>query len=257
VKVGPASAGLHGHPPLTPAAVLIKFRFVVPSLVVGFACLAFAASISGGSILLTWDEPVERTVDGTRTGWLVTTMRAVTQLGGTRFVAVGLAVLLLILWRQCHSLALVILVAVLARPVLEWGLKSLVGRPRPSLNPMVGTAGHSFPSGHVMAAVALWGLLPPIVALFTHRRLFWWASVVLSVTVIGLVAASRVQLGAHWLSDVMGAILLGSLYLLAVEWALDWHHERAPCQAFMRKGHDLDADLSRGDPVEAQAMPGS
>ena len=240
----PAPGGLHGHPPLTPAGVLLSLPFVAPCLLLGFVALAVGASVSDGSTLLNWDGPVERAVDSSRTGWLVTVMKAVSQLGGTRFVVVGLAVLLLLLWRRCHSLALVLLVAVLARPVVEWSLKSLVDRPRPQLNPMVGTAGQSFPSGHVMAAVALWGLLPPVVALFTHRRFLWWCSVLLSAAVIALVAVSRVQLGAHWLSDVVGAVLLGSLYLLAVEWLLDWHHDRVPCAAFLKDGHDLDEDLS-------------
>jgi undecaprenyl-diphosphatase len=51
----------------------------------------------------------------------------------------------------------------------------------------------------------------------------------ISATVIGLVAFSRVYLGVHWMSDVVGALVLGTLYLLAVEWLLDWHHRRRPC----------------------------
>ena len=33
---------------------------------------------------------------------------------------------------------------------------------------------------------------------------------------------------AHWMSDVVGALVLGALYLLGVEWLLDWHHRRRP-----------------------------
>ncbi len=238
--------GLHGHPPLTPAAVLLRYRFAVPLLGTAFAFLALAAAIHDGSLLLRWDEPVQRAVEGSRSPWLDTAVRAVTHLGGITVVAAGLAILLLLVWRRCHSLALVLLAATLARPVLEWTLKTLVDRPRPDLERLVAGNGPSFPSGHVMAAVALWGLLPPVVALFTHRRSLWWCSVAASALVVGLVAVSRVYLGVHWVSDVTGGLVLGALYLLAVEWLLDRHHERNPCAAFSVGGRDVDVDLATG-----------
>ena len=64
------------------------------------------------------------------------------------------------------------------------------------------------------------GASPPVVALVTGRRSAWWWSVGLAGTVIVLIvliAFSRVYLGVHWLSDVVGALVLGTLYLLAVE----------------------------------------
>ncbi len=235
--------GLHGHPPLTPAAVLLRWRATVPLLGAAFVALAVAAAIDGGSLLLTWDRPVMDGVEELRTGWLDGVVKAISQLGGVIVVVLGLAVLLALVWKRCRSLALVLLAATMARPLLEWTLKTLVDRARPDLDRLVPGNGPSFPSGHVMAAVALWGLLPPVVALLTHRRFWWWCSVVASGVIVLLVAASRVYLGVHWLSDVVGALVLGSLYLLAVEWLLDRHHERRPCAAFVRDGHDLDEDL--------------
>lgn len=244
-------AGLHGHPPLTPAGVLLSFPFAVPLLLATFLFLSVSAAVADAQLLLTWDEPVQRAVEDSRTPWLTSVVKLISQLGGTTFVAVGLAVLLVVLWRRCRSLALVLLCATAARPILEWALKRLIDRPRPDLERLVSGDGPSFPSGHVMAAVALWGLLPPIVALLTHKRLWWWCSVVVSAVVIALVSATRVYLGVHWLSDIVGGLVLGSLYLLAVEWLLDWHHERQPCHAFMAEGHDLDDDLrSRRGPPE-------
>jgi undecaprenyl-diphosphatase len=228
---------------LTPAAVLLSVPFVVPLLVAAFVFLAVAAARSDGSLLLTWDQPVQEAVEGTRTGWLDTVVTGISQLGGTTFVVVGFAVVLALVWHRCKSLALVLLVATVARPLLEWTLKRIVDRPRPHLEPLVHGEGPSFPSGHPMAAIALWGLLPPIVALFTHKRLLWWWSVAVSLTVIALVGMSRVYLGVHWLSDVVAALLLGALYLLGVEWLLDWHHDRRPCQAFDHQGHQPDEDL--------------
>jgi undecaprenyl-diphosphatase len=251
----PRAGGLHGHPPLTPAAVLLRLPFVVPLLVVAFVFLAIGAAVSDGELLLTWDEPVERALQDVRTPWLNEVVKSVSSLGGTAVVVVGLVVLLLFVYRRCRSLALVLLVATLARPAVEWGLKMLIDRPRPSFDQLTGVAGASFPSGHPMAAIALWGLLPPVIALFTHRHALWWASVVASAAIVGVVGLSRVYLGVHWLSDVVGAWLLGALYLLAVEWLLDWHHERVPCQAFVKAGHDLDEDFADPRSKDVEETP--
>ena len=108
-----------------------------------------------------------------------------------------------------------------ARPAVEWVLKELVDRARPDIDRLVPGKGPSFSSGHVMAAIAIWGLLPPVVALVSGRhRARWW-----SETVIAAVAFRRVFLGVHWLTDVIGALLLGACTC----WAVEWHHRRQPC----------------------------
>lgn len=220
---------MHLEPPLTPAAVLFRHRWTVPVLAGVFLTLAVLASVDGGEVLLTWDEPVQRATESARQPWLDTAVGAISRLGGWVVVSLGLGVLLLLVFRKCPSLAMVLLAASLARPPLEWTLKILVGRERPDFERLVPGHGPSFPSGHVMASIALWGLLPPVIALVTGRRRWWWWSVVFAGAVIGLVAASRVYLGVHWLSDVVGGLVLGSLYLAGVEWLLSWHHRRRPC----------------------------
>lgn len=227
----------HGRPPLTPAGVLLRFRITIPLLVSVFVFLAVAAAVDDGSLLLTWDEPVTRALMDLRSPGLDGIVKAISSLGGLTIVVLVLVLLLLLVWQECRSLALVLLAASVARPLLEWSLKELVDRPRPELGQLVAGNGPSFPTGHVMAAFAVWGLLPPVVALVSGRRAAWWWSVGISATVIGLVAFSRVYLGVHWLSDAVGALVLGALYLLVVEWLLDWHHRRRPCPG-LKAGFD-------------------
>ncbi|MCZ7527167.1 MAG: phosphatase PAP2 family protein [Acidimicrobiia bacterium] len=124
--------------------------------------------------------------------------------------------------------------ATLARPAIEWMLKATVDRPRPDLERLVPGNGPSFPTGHVLAAVAIYGLLPLVVGLYTRRRWLWWSSVGMAGAVIFLVGASRVYLGVHWLSDVVGSMVLASFFLLGVEWVLHRSHDLdacAPCPA--------------------------
>lgn len=240
-RIRPLPGGIHGHPPLTPAAVLLRHRVTVPLLAASFVTLAILAAIDDGAALRTWDAPVQRWIEGMRSDTLDSVFHGLSQLGGITVVAIGLAALLGLLYRRCHALAAVLFVAVIARPPLEWLLKTLVDRPRPDFDRLVTGSGPSFPSGHVMAAVAFWGLVPPVVAILTHRRFWWWVSVAGSGMIVLSVAISRMYLGVHWLSDVVGALLLGSLYLLGVEYLLDWHHDRFGCRPL----DEAEADMLR------------
>lgn len=226
-----ARVPLHHEPPLTPAGVLLRWRWPVPVLVVAFAALAVAAGVNDGQALASIDEPVTRSMIDWRSGPLDGVVKSLSALGGVTVAAALAGVLLLLVWHECRALAWTLMLASAARPVLEWVLKELVDRSRPDIDRLVVGSGPSFPSGHVMAAVAIWGLLPPVVALVSGQHRAWWSSVAVSATVIVTVAFSRVYLGVHWLTDVVGALILGALYLLAVEWLLEWHHRRRPCVA--------------------------
>jgi undecaprenyl-diphosphatase len=117
--------------------------------------------------------------------------------------------------------AAAVVVAGLSSFLLVGVIKPLVGRPRPSGNLvdiLLATDGLSFPSGHTFFAVMLLG----IVAFFGMRnvntqpfRLIWLG---VTVVLIMLVGCSRVYLGAHWGSDVVGSLFFAgaSLTLLTV-----------------------------------------
>ena len=86
-----------------------------------------------------------------------------------------------------------------------------------------------FPSGHVLAAVALWGLMPLVVSLYTRRRWVWWLSVAVSGGLILGIAASRVYLGVHWFTDVSAGFIVGTFFLLAVDTLVVRQRARYPC----------------------------
>lgn len=222
---------LHRHPPLTPAGVLLRGRWAAPLVALAFLVLSALAFVDDGAALRGIDERATRALMALRSGPLDGVVKTISALGGLTVAAAVLVLLLLLVWQECRALAWTLLAASAARPLLEWTLKEIVDRSRPDIDRLVAGNGPSFPSGHVMAAIAIWGLLPPVVALLNGRRSAWWWSVAISATVIGSVALSRVYLGVHWLTDVVGALLLGALYLLAVEALLDWHHRRRPCPA--------------------------
>jgi undecaprenyl-diphosphatase len=188
-----------------------------------------AAAIAGGRLLLTWDEPIQRWVESNRTDALDTFFLYATRLGSLEVIVFGAAVLLLIAFRKCPALFLLVFVAAASRPLLEFTMKASVGRDRPNFDRLVGGDGPSFPSGHPLAAIALWGLVPPVIALLTNQRFWWWVATAVSSTAIVIVAASRVYLGVHWFSDAVAALIFGAVFLLVVERLVDVGHVRWPC----------------------------
>jgi membrane-associated phospholipid phosphatase len=96
-------------------------------------------------------------------------------------------------------------------------LKLIVHRPRPSaslVRILFPEPGPSFPSGHAMGSVIVYGFLAYLAWTFIrdiHRRRFWTA--VLAITPIGI-SLSRIYIGVHWFSDIIGAWIFGLVVLL-------------------------------------------
>lgn len=226
----PALAGhVHAAPPVTPASVLLPRRRLIALLAVTFAVLAVSAALWGGEVLLTWDEPIQRGVEARRTSLLDDLFLTVSRFGSTIPVLALGTLAAAVTWRRCRAVGTAVLVATFSRPVLEFTVKALVDRDRPDFERLVAGNGPSFPSGHVMAAVALWGLMPVVVSLYTRRRAVWWASVAIAGALIAGIAASRIYLGVHWFSDVTGGLIVGAFFLLGIEALLIRQHARHPC----------------------------
>ena len=148
----------------------------------------------------------EQAVDGS---WLLLrAAQAVTLLGEPVLVTLGSAVLAFVLWRRGHGrLALYVVAARVGALVLSQGLKLAVDRARPAFDDPVATAlGASFPSGHALGSAAFWTTLAVLALPHVRRPRSLLAGAVL---VAVLVAASRVLLGVHYVSDVTGGLLLG------------------------------------------------
>jgi undecaprenyl-diphosphatase len=220
---------VHASPPCTPCSILLPRRYLMVLLGVLLAGLAVAAALKGGALLLLWDEPIQRGVEARRTTGMDQLFLTFSRLGSTVFVLALGTVAAAFTWRRCRAVSVALLVATFSRPLLEAGIKLLISRDRPDFDRLVTGTGYSFPSGHVMAAVALWGLMPLVVSLYTRRRWLWWLSVAVSGILILGIAASRVYLGVHWFSDVTAGLIVGTFFLLGVETMLARQHARYPC----------------------------
>lgn len=110
--------------------------------------------------------------------------------------------------------------AVLLSPILNAILKEAVARPRPTqalINVFEPSPQYSFPSGHVMTYVVFFGFLAFLSISLPRLEPRWRAVLlVICLPLLFLIGVSRIYLGVHWPSDVIGAYLFGGLYLLVL-----------------------------------------
>lgn len=148
----------------------------------------------------------EAAVSGSRTLLLVA--RAATLLGDPVLLWVLVLAAGALLARSGRPrLALFLLAVRLGAQLISSGLKLAVDRARPVFDVPVDEAlGAAFPSGHALGAAAVWTALALLLARRSRRTLV----VVVTAAVVVAVAASRVLLGVHYLTDVVGGVLLGT-----------------------------------------------
>ncbi|MGW3585328.1 phosphatase PAP2 family protein [Streptomyces rubiginosohelvolus] len=113
-------------------------------------------------------------------------------------------------WRGARRLALWTAATSLLATLLQQGLKAAVDRERPQWTDPVDSANFAaFPSGHAMTAVVTCGLLLWLLRLYGAGPGLWGTALAVAVVSAIGVAATRVYLGVHWLTDVVGGALLG------------------------------------------------
>jgi membrane-associated phospholipid phosphatase len=144
------------------------------------------------------------------TPWSTRAIQLVTDLGGTWFViALGVVICVVEYVRVPNRwIPFFFLTVVLGEVVLVNAIKELLHRVRPTFNPIAETLGPSFPSGHSATAAAFYAGVGLVLARRRSprtRSLLAGAAVAVAVGV----AASRVLLGVHWLSDVVAGLAFG------------------------------------------------
>jgi membrane-associated phospholipid phosphatase len=126
----------------------------------------------------------------------------------------SIVILIVILRKRWYGL-LAIVLTVPGGMLVHHLIQIMVHRHRPFRHSeFLDLGGYSFPSGHTMAATLLYGLLA-VFAILVWKAWHWRMLAILgAVSAIGLVGFSRIALGAHYLTDVLGAIVGGASWLI-------------------------------------------
>lgn len=173
--------------------------------------------------LLALANPLEGT-DHELAGWFherltpafVSVLRTFTDLGSGEWI--GLVVFVLVLffvWKRRWPSLVTLIVAVPGGMLLNEWVKLLVHRHRPFLDgPFVDWSGYSFASGHTIGATLLYGQLLLFVLPALKRQHWRLVSIFSATSLVVLVGFSRIALGAHFLTDVLAAMLFGIIWLM-------------------------------------------
>jgi undecaprenyl-diphosphatase len=167
-------------------------------------------------------------------------------------VTLRMAVALLTVWllyRRAWRLAAWSAVTAVAGGVIGLLVKTVVERARPSLeDPVARAPGFSFPSGHAMTATTSFAILLLVLLPMVprSRRVLCWYAAVLSVVGVGF---TRVALGVHWFSDVLGGWLLGLAVVVLTTWAFEaWRADAGRPPAPVGEGLEPELTDERPEP---------
>lgn len=174
---------------------------------------------------------VYRLLQPLRTPTIDSVMIAITELGDAQVLLP--VILIALAWFLVHRLwltAVYWLIAIGVAEVLTKVLKIALHRPRPG-SLYAGIEQFSFPSGHATMSIVVYGFLALLLSRAAPSRfrkaVVTLAVVTLAGVLIGLIALSRLYLGAHWLSDVLGGLSFGAAWIAALAVAYEYRsHER-------------------------------
>ena len=202
-------------------------RVLALSLAVGLGVIAVASvslgklveDVTHGDGLALIDHPVARFVAAHRTPALTSAMGAVSAVAAPAAMA-GIALaagVLLAIARRSWAPVLELGVTVVGIVGLTVVFKAALGHARPPLAQAVAAAdGYGFPSGHAAAAAAVCGAAAWLCSVRMRSwrgRVAVWAAAAMLAALVGI---SRVYLGVHWVSDVVGGWLFGTLWMAIV-----------------------------------------
>ena len=141
-------------------------------------------------------------------------MLKITTLGNPEFVVVVVVFSLgWLWWRQRRLEAKVFAIACLGALILNQGLKLCFAKPRPQLwTHLIAESSFSFPSGHALGSLVLYGFLAYVLAMQFPRSAHWIYSI--AAVIIAAIGASRLYLGVHWPTDVVAGYAVGFLWLM-------------------------------------------
>ncbi len=126
----------------------------------------------------------------------------------------GILIVIFLVFLVNRKVSYICLGASIIQTSLNRVIKAIVRRPRPNVDVFIRESNFSFPSGHAMAITCLYGLL--IYYLYKSEIRYRKLLIVICVLIIVLVSLSRVYLGVHYFSDIIGGILLSSSLVLYI-----------------------------------------
>lgn len=141
---------------------------------------------------------------------ITSVLKVITELGGVAFTVLA-GVLIFMFCKKIRWFVTFDLVGV---TLINQVIKHIVRRPRPNVLRLVEEDGYSFPSGHSMVSMAFYGIIIYLVYKNVTNKYLKWTLITLLSLLILSIGFSRIYVGVHYFTDVVGGFLLGIAYLI-------------------------------------------
>lgn len=198
----------------------LQLQFFIGSIIcfgLGIS-FGFVATAIGDRSIERFDTPIISFIQGMEMPWLTPVMKAFTWIGSMYFVVpfTLIAFILLFFIYQKRHLAFLVVTVMAGTILLNRLLKDYFNRERPEIHRIMDVTGFSFPSNHAMMALSLYTIIAYIVwrkVKSTRNRVFL---VLFTAFMISIISISRIYLGVHYPSDIVGGLAASGLWVIIV-----------------------------------------
>ena len=136
----------------------------------------------------------------------------ITNFGGAIFLIIATIILFILIKNKKIGFSIISNLVIVT--ILNQLLKNILQRPRPNEFRIIEETGYSFPSGHSMVSMAFYGYLIYLIYRYVKNKYLKWTLIVLLIILICTIGISRIYLGVHYTSDVLGGFLISISYLV-------------------------------------------
>ncbi|WP_026566944.1 phosphatase PAP2 family protein [Bacillus sp. UNC41MFS5] len=204
--------------------LVIAFSISVVSII-GFSLISLLIS---DQKIIHFDRTIIDSVQGMETPLLTSVMKFFTFIGSAPFVIVLSLFLLFFLYKVLHHrLELILFVAAIAgSAILNGILKNFFQRVRPEFHRLIEIEGYSFPSGHAMNAFTVYGIISFLLWRHITSALGRWTLIFVSMVMILAIGISRIYLGVHYPSDIIGGYFASGFWITTAILFFQYYQEK-------------------------------
>ena len=195
---------------------------------VSFIGFSFMAILISRHDILAFDHTIISYVQGLEIPALTAIMKFFTFIGSGQAIVVIAIIVMFFLYKVLHhrSELLFFAIVISGAGIFNGMLKDLFQRARPDLHRLIEIGGYSFPSGHAMSAMAVYGALAFLLWRHTSTRFGRSVLILFSAMMIFMIGISRVYLGVHYPSDIIGGYFASGFWLAVAIWFYQRYKER-------------------------------
>ncbi len=194
--------------------ILISILFIMFTIIMG---LIFS------DYIVSFDDNIYNIIFNIRNNFFDNFFKIITTFGNTiTILCITIALLVFLSQKERYIAGTTILLTVL----LNQALKYILQRPRPNHMRLINQGGYSFPSGHAMISIAVYGFLIYFVAKKVKKMYLKYFTISILIILTLGIGISRIYLGVHYPSDVLAGYILSLMILIIVINVIDQEKEK-------------------------------